>query len=108
MSLISALSKRTCRRRADRESVVAQVGFEKSRLVVGAIEDGVVAELAAMFETMRLQLHDDALGLGFIVATGRDVDRIAMPELRPQFLSNNFSLWAMTLLAALRMRTVDR
>ena len=66
--------------------LVAQLRFEEARLVVGAVEDGVVPELAAMFEAVRLQLHDHALRLGLVVLAGGDVDRIAVPEFGPQGL----------------------
>ena len=39
-----------------------------------------------MLETVRLQLHDHALGLGFIVPAGSHVDRIAVAEFGPQGL----------------------
>jgi hypothetical protein len=40
--------------------VVAQILLENTRLMVRAVKDGVVLELAAMLETVRLQLHDHA------------------------------------------------
>jgi hypothetical protein len=66
--------------------VVAQIFLENPRLMVGAVEDGVVLELAAMLEAVRLQLHDHALGLGIVVAAGGDADLVAVAQLGPQLL----------------------
>ena len=70
--------------------LVAQLRFEQAGLVIRAVEDGVVAELAAMLEAMGLQLHDHALGLGLVVLAGGDVDRVAVAKFRPQGLVEQF------------------
>jgi hypothetical protein len=90
--------------------VVAQVRCSKqARLVVAAVEDGVVLELAAVLEAVRLQLHDHAFGLGRRCRL-QAVTLIGSPcpVLGPQLLVEQLLVVAMTLLAAFRMRTVER
>jgi hypothetical protein len=90
-------------------ALVAQELFERPRLEVAAIEDGVIPERAAMFEAMRLQLHDHRFGFLFVVLADADGDRIAVAEVGPQLLVEKFFVVCeISALAALRMRTVER
>jgi hypothetical protein len=66
--------------------VVAQILLENTRLMVRAVKDGVVLELATILEAVRLQLHDHAFGFGIVVAAGGDGDLLAMPQFGPQLL----------------------
>ena len=77
-------------RLAAREQVgnllVAQLRLEQPGLMVRAIEDGVVGELAALLEAVRLQLHHHAFGLGLVVPAGGDGDLVTVTELGPELL----------------------
>ena len=66
--------------------LVAQLLFEHPRLVVAAIEDGVVAPAGAVLELVRLQLHHHQLGLVLGVLRGGDGQRVAGAVLAPQAL----------------------
>ena len=58
--------------------------------MIRAIEDGVIAEFSAVLETVRLQFHDHAFGLGLVVFAGGDVDRVTVPEFGPQRFVKEF------------------
>jgi hypothetical protein len=76
--------------------------------VVAAVEDGVVLEAGAVLELVGDDLGRHPLGLVLGVAAVGDDDRLALAVLGPQRLSKSFSLLAMTVLAACRMRVVER
>jgi hypothetical protein len=90
------------------DALVAQKLFERARLEVAAVEDRIVAESAAMFEAVSLQLHDHRLGLLFVVLADADGDRVAVAEVGPQLLVEQLLVVRDQALAALRMRTVER
>jgi hypothetical protein len=66
--------------------VVAQLLLHHPRLMVAAIEDGVVGKGGAVFELVRLQPHHHAFGFVFVVFAGNDLDWIANAEVAPQLL----------------------
>ena len=67
-------------------ALVAQELFERARLEVAAVEDRVVGKLRAVFELVRLQLHDDEFGLLLAVLAHGHRDRVAVAEVGPQLL----------------------
>ncbi len=77
-------------RLAAREQVgnllVAQLRLEQPGLVVRAIEDGVVGELAALLEAVRLELHHHAFRFGLVVPAGSDGDLVTVAEFGPELL----------------------
>ena len=67
-----------------RHVLLAQLLLEDFRLMVAAIENGIVGVTAAMLEAMRHETPHDAFGLGLVIDRGRHANRIAMPALAPQ------------------------
>ena len=62
----------------------AQLLLDGARLVVAAIEDGVIGEFGAPLEAMRGEARGDPLRLVVAVAAGLDVDRLALAVLGPE------------------------
>jgi hypothetical protein len=88
--------------------VVAQLLLEQARLVVAAVEDRVVLEVGAVLELVGRELHHHRFGLVLGVWQATTVTGSPAPCSDHSFLSKSFSLLAITVLAALRMRVVER
>ena len=64
----------------------AQLLLDDARLMVAAIEDGVIGKLAAPLEAMGGQARGDPFRFVVAVAAGLDLDRVALAVLGPQLL----------------------
>ena len=64
--------------------------FECARLEIAAIKNGVIAELTAMFELVRLQLHHHRFSFFFVVPADSDADWVAVAEIGPQLFLEQF------------------
>jgi hypothetical protein len=86
----------------------AQLLLEGARLVVAAIEDGVVGKLGAPLEAVRGEAGDHPLGFVLAVAAGCTWIASPWPCSDQSCLSKSLGLLAISALAAVRMRAVER
>jgi hypothetical protein len=81
--------------------------LEDARLMVAAVEDGVVGNLVRCSKRCACSFIT-TLGLVLAVLAGLTLIASPMPCSDHSFFSNSFSLLAIRVLAALRMRAVER
>ena len=70
--------------------VIAQVLFQRARLEVATVENRVIGEFRAVLELVRLQFHHHLLRFLLVVLACRHADRVALAEVGPQFLVEQF------------------
>src|SRR5512139_1636689 len=81
---LGAVEERLPARQLVRHLLVPQRLLEDARLVVAAVEDGVVAPLGAVLELVRQQPHHHRFGLVLVVLGRHHLDRVADAEVAPQ------------------------
>ena len=66
--------------------------FQRPRLEIATVEDGVVGKAGAMLEAVCLQFHHHFFGFPFVVLVFGDADRVALAEFGPQFFFEEFGV----------------
>ena len=106
--LISVLSKRLPARDQIGDFLVAKRLLDNARLMVAAIQHGVIRKQRAVFKLMRQQPRGDGFGFDSSSLHCTTVSKSPWPSLLHNCFSNSFGLLAITLLAARKMRSVER